>query len=506
MSNCYIYPSFKLKKAMALNNYVWNLYKESEEGKKAIELFTEGPIEEIISRYGGVLEKESVSDSTLCLSDYCIKPVIPGEMNTYQAGEFFKNIVSSGFILKYNSGEIEKYTPINFDMLENISVISSWLYSLYSDFFIPYLLKNRFKLLTQVADFFGLKIPEVPLKKDKVDRIIYYWQLCLSFMDFQDENKLTPQEFCAFLYDFAPAYISDNTQTNLEMPKPSQVWMVGGNKKDFPFLDASKQDSEHWWQGNIDTKRGDIIVMYCLTPRSCIHSIWRATADGFADPFFHYYSNIYIGDGIKINPISFNELRDDEYFKTHPLIRKKLQGVNGYALTSDDYQRIQQLIIKNGGSTDNLPQLYSPSFSNNKNLTNERDVEVQLVEPLLLELGFVSDNWIRQLSVRMGRGERSYPDYTFLTKKDKGYEEALMIIEVKFWIKNNKELEEAFKQAWSYAQRLTARIIVLADKDCIWIYERVNSSFDRSRYTKKYWKEIERLNDFKVIKQLIGPK
>ena len=142
--NCYVYPSFKLKKAVPLNNYVWNLYKESEEGKKAIKLFTEGPIEEIILKYGGVLDKESVSDNTLCILDYCIKPVIPVEMNTYQAGKFFKKIVGSGFILKYDNGETEKCTPVNFDMLENISVISCWLYSLYPDFFVPYLLKIDF--------------------------------------------------------------------------------------------------------------------------------------------------------------------------------------------------------------------------------------------------------------------------------------------------------------------------------------------------------------------------
>lgn len=88
------------------------------------------------------------------------------------------------------------------------------------------------------------------------------------------------------------------------LPQPTQVWWIGGNKVggDFKFVDQLSQDVIGFWQGNLDTKRGDILVMYCLAPRSYIHSIWQATADGIGDPFFHYYSSIYIGLGQKVPP------------------------------------------------------------------------------------------------------------------------------------------------------------------------------------------------------------
>ncbi|MDB5264414.1 MAG: hypothetical protein JWQ14_3697 [Adhaeribacter sp.] len=283
--------------------------------------------------------------------------------------------------------------------------------------------------------------------------------------------------------------------------------MVGGNKSggDFEFLDNASDGNTDFWQGSEDTKRGDIIVMYCLAPRSYIHSIWRATTDGIADPFFHWYSNIYIGEGKKVIPITLKELKEDACFSQHPLVRKNLQGVNGYPLTAEAYQRLQQMITNKGGVVvKELPQLYSHTFSTNKSLTNEREVELTLIEPLLQKLGYTTEHWVRQLSLRMGRGERNYPDYAFLINSERGYETASMLIESKFWIKNNKELEETFKQVWSYGQRLTAKILVIADKEAIWIYQRHNESLDRTKYTKKFWKELEQPDDFKMVKKLIG--
>ena len=81
-----------------------------------------------------------------------------------------------------------------------------------------------------------------------------------------------------------------------------------------------------------------------------------------------------------------------------------------------------------------------------------------------------------------------------------------MLIEAKYWIKNNKELEETFKQVYSYGLRLSAKVIVIADKDAIWIYEKINESFDRTKYIKKFWKEIEQADEFASIKRIIGCK
>lgn len=493
---------------MKLNIYLWNLYKESTQGQKTIKLFTDGPLDELLEKYLGefFLDKETTAVFIEDLIDFTKRPSLPDELTIEEAEQLFETIITSGISIADEVGGKDEINPEEEDFLDLIPVLSTWLFNYFPDYFKPYFYKNKFYLLTRIADIFGMELPPVPLKRYKKERIKYYWELCKSFLAFQDENRLTAFEFCAFLYDFAPNYISQSEQLEMELPKPTQVWMVGGNKSggDFDFLDNATDGSTSFWQGSEDTKRGDIIVMYCLAPRSYIHSIWRATTDGIADPFFHWYSNIYIGGGKKVVPITLNELKEDAYFSQHPLVRKNLQGVNGYPLTAEAYQRLQQMITDKGGAVKELPQLYSHTFTTNQSLKNERDVELSLIEPFLQNIGYTPDDWVRQLTLRMGRGERNFPDYAFLTNKEKGYETASMLLEAKYYINNNKELEETFKQTWSYGQRLSAKTLVIADKDAIWVYQRHNEGFDRTIYIKKFWKELEHPDEFKLVKRLIG--
>ena len=494
---------------MKLNKFLWENYKETENAKQIIELFTNGSSIDILNSFNTTWQKDNI-DNACFIDDLCnclVNPILPSEINTETAEMLFKELTTTGFTLKYNQEEeLDVYSPQEIDFLGMIEIISTWLFFTFPNFFKPYFFKTNFHLLTQIADAFDIELPEVPLKRYKAERVQYYWKLCEVFIKIQEENQMTANEFCAFLYDFAPKYVTQLQSIEIELPKPTQVWLVGGDQggKDFEFLDNLQEGNTSFWQGNVDTKRGDIIIMYCLAPRSCIHSIWRATKDGIADPFFHFYSSIEISDGVKVEPISINELKSDEYFSKHPLVRKNLQGVSGYSFTSKDYNRIQYLLEKKGAKTSSLPQLYSPSFKSNDNLENERDVEIHLIEPFLKELGYSDENWQRQLTVRMGRGERNFPDYAFLTKKEKNYEIASMLIEAKYWIKNNRELEETFKQVYSYGLRLSARVLVIADKDAIWIYEKLNESFDRTKYIKKFWKEIEQADEFANIKRIIG--
>ena len=89
------------------------------------------------------------------------------------------------------------------------------------------------------------------------------------------------------------------------------------------------EDNTSIWTCNEQTKRGDIIVMYVTSPYSCIHSIWRANSVGIFNPFDYYQSRTTICDGVKIPPISLNDLKDDEYFSNVSVVRQNLRGVNG---------------------------------------------------------------------------------------------------------------------------------------------------------------------------------
>ena len=74
---------------------------------------------------------------------------------------------------------------------------------------------------------------------------------------------------------------------------------------DFEFLDQADQSSTARWQGNVETRRGDVVLTCAFHRAGYLHSIWRALDDGFADPFFYFYNSMQIGRCAKLPPICF---------------------------------------------------------------------------------------------------------------------------------------------------------------------------------------------------------
>ena len=72
-----------------------------------------------------------------------------------------------------------------------------------------------------------------------------------------------------------------------------------------------------------------------------------------------------------------------------------------------------------------------------------------------------------------------------------------------FHMKNNQDIEEAFKQARSYANILESSVIVLCDKQCLIVYEK-KESFDRDIYVKYYWVELENPDKFNELKNKLN--
>jgi hypothetical protein len=71
------------------------------------------------------------------------------------------------------------------------------------------------------------------------------------------------------------------------------------------------------------------------------------------------------------------------------------------------------------------------------------------------------------MPVKMGRGERNYPDYCFGANPVRGEETAKMILESKYEIKTQKELLDAYFQTKSYAMRLQVEKFAIAAREGI---------------------------------------
>ncbi len=255
----------------------------------------------------------------------------------------------------------------------------------------------------------------------------------------------------------------------------------------------------------IKNKKGDLVLTYCLSPRKYLHSIWKALEDSFIDPFSYYYYGVKFGFPKKIEHVSFQELKNNHVFKNNPTVRAHMQGLNGRPLTVKEYSELLNIIEEKGQSTNNLPKL--PMYDRGlEHIENERDVELQLIEPLLKDLNFKEKDWIRQLPIKMGRQTSYYPDYAILVSKAKGKEKAKIVLEAKYSISSDKQLEEDFNQVRSYGLRLQAEKVVLADRDFIWIFEKSNGDFQLEWSLKFHWNDLTNSDNLYKLNEILRKK
>ncbi len=497
---------------MKFNKYIWDIYKSSEEGSSVIEEFLELDYEQVNSEIDDQPVVFELSEQNIEISptEHAKNYFSKVKINDFtEAMQQYEKYVQEGLYLTNqlitNNGD--KETALWHELIATYIInVSFGLYLAYPEYFIPYSFTSEFNKLQRICEEFNIPIPPIPNKKNMLDRAMYYAKLNQSFFEFRKSYDLSPAEMCAFLYDFAQNYLKVEEG---ELPPPSRVWLIqggAGGNGDFEFVDEANEDSTSYWQGNIDTRRGDILLMYCVSPRSYIHSIWRASCDGFIDPFFYYYSTIWIQSPIKTVPVSFKEIKQDPLLSNNGYVRSSLQGPSGKPFSVEEYQAILKIMESKGQDISILPQITVTKFLTDVELAKERDVEIHLIEPLLSRLGYSEKDWVRQMPIKMGRGERNYPDYAFNAVTKRGEENATMVLESKFQISTKKELKDAYYQAKSYALRLQSKVMVLASKEGIWIYLYNKGNFYFDDYLQESWDSLTNPDIFHKVLLILGKK
>lgn len=509
-----------------MNKNIWNLYKNSERGKEAIALFSfekdkdnlEIKATEIFQKYNEYLGGLNKEDYFLEYCSSIIDCIIADKLfleDGENAFDYFTRLIDNleiGPTQENPNGElirIENKRPIisckdyrTFCAI--LPEISLTLYFCSDLLFFPILFREQFDVCMKVLDVLDIPMPDLPSKSDKRGRLLLYNDLNKKITEFAASNNLTPEETCACIYDFAFMLLEEKSQVDL--PEPTNIWLTGGSKKDYiTFLEHPTEGAKSVWTCNENTKRGDIIIMYVLSPYSCIQSIWRADIDGIYTPFNYYNSRTRATHGILIPHIRLNELKADPYFSKLSIIRKNFQGVNGIQFTATDYKELQQLLVEKGFDISVLPQLYKPDLEFEGELHNEKDVEEKLLIPLLKKLGYSEKDWTRQLSQKAGRKEKAIPDFVFLPKGEIHFQNAPMVIEAKFDMSSNIERTKSFNQALSYARLMKSLVFGICDKDRLIIYKEKNGYFDRFSPTfEKHWLNINDAELFRQLKLLIG--
>jgi len=508
---------------MNLNEYIWNLYKESKGGQQTIadysmdldgfrqKLGLDEYVLQISDERKTEMGTDTVSFSLVqTVYDYYSQFTVE---NVDEAVQKYDEMVANGIpIVVPEHPEIGlRFGEHEWDWYSNIDLVAWGLHFACPEFFLPYLFTPwygdgiTFYVLEEICARFNVPLLPLPSKRDKLGKALYYGRLVRTFYEFRQLHNLGPAEMCAFLYNFGLSVIEQEQPE--ELPEPSKVWLLKGGKGDFDFLDqATKSTVAYRWGGNLEIRRGDILLMYVLSPRSYIHSIWRAVSDGFTDPFSHYHYTVAISSMVKTKPVTFQEMKNDPILGQKGLIRANLQGSSGDPFSVEEYDIILGMMEKKGQDISLLPRLESLSYPDSTGINNERDVEKFLVEPFLEKLGYTEDDWIRQMSIKMGRGERNYPDYAFDATTKWGEESARMVLEAKYRISTRRELKEAFYQAKSYALRLQAKLIILCAIDGVWIFEYKRNDFDREDFVHKRWNELSHPDTLHEISLIIGEK
>lgn len=478
-----------------MNKSFWALFKNSDEGRKAIDLFNpEGKKDEEWIRglfnIGTKYEPDTdvallteflylIEDNNVLFGWECI-PSVEEYLMDFEV--FLVDAESKGKLAIIDKRPIWKKDDHR-QKAEGMHVISTMLFTHYHPFFIPLLYPRRFDIFSRNCEVLGIDLPEIPKTKDYAQYLLYYLDICEAVEAFRSENGLTPAELCAAIYFYAPMELDRDGDKEMELPRPTNIWLTGASKQDIKMLEERDLEYTGTWACNEKTRPGDIVVLYATAPYSCIHSIWRAKTGGRFCPFDHFHCRTTVTDGVKIPAISLKELKEDPVFGAQKMMNNNLQGINGRELPPKAYEALLRMIEKKGGDISNIPILFENKDWNPGEIRDEHDVEEKILIPFLLQIGYREKDWTRQLKQQAGRGEKAIPDFVFYASGEKHAENAPLVIEAKAGnlLASDIERDKAYRQARSYAKMLESRTLAICDANRIIVYQRQNNGkFDYS--------------------------
>lgn len=488
-----------------LNPFVWELYLNSAEGQTAVQYF-EG-LHDYTKNEGYLLPLHGVNDWLEAQYEDTQFPwtlgEMPGDASTLiqrvmdyarkhsvdtpeQVHSFLTELVtSSGLQLSDEPDDVMNLDTAFADM----SMVTLALHLAHPEVFVPYSFSGRYYVFLRIAAQFGIPLPPVPAKKEHLERWLYYAHYCSALQEFRRNHEMTVPQLLAFLNNFAAYYVL--SMESSELPEPRNAWLlIGGGEQDGDYgdLENTEEEAKFNWQGSLDMRRGDVGVMYIRSPVKAVHSLCRVVEDAYEDPFFHYKQAVQLGQFQKVPRIPFRELAAAPVMAQSQHIKRNLQGMSGQMLSRSEYLDILDLLKAKGFDLAQAPQLPEESAVNLTELANERDVERLLLEPLLKRMG-VTD-WVRQLPVRMGRGERVYPDYAIGVTGQFPEQRVRALVEVKYRAPGERAWRDAFLQAKSYALRLGARTLLLAAAEGVRVYRRAQDDFTFSSGKEYRWDDL----------------
>jgi hypothetical protein len=148
---------------------------------------------------------------------------------------------------------------------------------------------------------------------DREDRLSI--EVVLSIQEavqtFRAERNLEPWQMWALVYDLGPRLLAP--------PKPypkdhsPRIWITAAGPDDFDRTDQHTGNDRDTWSINLKAKRGDIVLMYCLAPRSSLRAVYRCDCDAYRDPTLNLWTGVWteITDKLEIPRLTLKEMKLD---------------------------------------------------------------------------------------------------------------------------------------------------------------------------------------------------
>jgi hypothetical protein len=355
------------------------------------------------------------------------------------------------------------------------SVATQVMHTVVPDLIFPIEIDQRYDRLKALFNVLGIQFDDTA-SLPPVELIL---RISDAIQLFRQENGLTAWQAWALVYDLAPRL--------LEQPSPyasggSRVWVTAAGEHNFEQVDAHDPSDEDTWTTNKRVRRGDILLMYCLRPRSAIVAAYRAAVDAYQDPLDAVYSGVFtvITDKLALPPITLQEMKKDPVLKSWSLVKTHFTGLQQHSVPDDVWMRIKEVVTGKNAETGRLLEDYGRSVEGVRTLRTttseitEKEFEDRTVVPILDKLGWRSGETLHrqfEMLIKVGSGKPKLTRADFVGFAGSLGGKATMVVETKRRIASEQDLSFAVQQCESYAGRLRCTRFAVASPQGIWVYE-----------------------------------
>ena len=120
------------------------------------------------------------------------------------------------------------------------------------------------------------------------------------------------------------------------------MFVVATNDEAGEFADIDDHDASvvGAWASNKQARRGDLVLMYCVAPRSALVSVYEVREDAHFDPFGGWSDHrAKIGGKVAIPWVTYKEMKADPVLKKWSLVRGRFQGMLRYEVPGEVWAR-----------------------------------------------------------------------------------------------------------------------------------------------------------------------